>query len=285
MAHTVGTTGATWTAWATTRTRTSSEQRLEERRHGRRAAGAAAGAATKHSTEERRRGRRGRAVVVEAAGPRAVTAVVTSAMGTVSAATTTAERSTAAAAARASSLSAALVFGRDALGRVVRGGRKLAHRRGGAVCPVLLLSLLLIGHGLGDLVVVDVLGREVLVVSGAVVCLAVRAVPATSSVSSSASASKTVTAVAVGTVVRRAPVVVLGVPFAPPAALFEAALPEFGVGEWAHVVGWRRGRGRRRRVVDAGTVVVPVEITWPSHGGCCWLLMWCVGVWLMSVVC
>lgn len=265
----VRTTGAAWTAWTATRTKASSEQRLEERRKGRRAAGTTAGAAAKHATEE---GRRGRSVVVETARPGAVTTVLASAMGTVSAATATAKRSTAAGAAgaaRASSLSRSLVVGGDTLGRVVRGGRKLAHCRVGAVCPVpvllVLLSLLPIGHGLGDFLVVDVLGREVIVVGGAVVCLAVWAVPAASPVSSSASGSKAVAAVAVGTAVR-APVV-LGVPVVPSAALFEAALPELGIGEGAHVVGWGRGRGRG--VVDAGTVIVPVKITWPSHDCCC----------------
>jgi hypothetical protein len=265
----VRTTGAAWTAWTATRTKTSSEQRLEEWRKGRRAAGTTAGAAAKHGTEE---GRRGRSLVVGTAGPGAVATVLASAIGTVSAATATAKRSTAAVTARASSLSTSLVIGGDTLGRVVRGGRKLAHRRVGAFCPILvllvLLSLLPLGHGLGDLLVVDVLGREVIVVGGAMVCLAVRAVPTASPVSSSASGSKAVAAVAVGTVVR-APVV-LGVPVVPSSALFEAALPELGIGEGAHVVGWRRGRGRRRGVIDAGTVIVPVEITWPGHDCCSW---------------
>lgn len=262
--RTTGAAWAAWTAWTATRTKASSEQRLEERRKGRRAAGAAAGAAAKHATEE---GRRGRSLVVETAGPGAV--------ATVSAATATAKRFTAAVTARASSLSTSLVIGGDTLGRVVRGGRKLAHHRVGAVCPVpvllILLPLLPIGHGLGDFLVVDVLGREVIVVGSAVVCLAVWAVPAASPLSSSASGPRAVAAVAVGTVVR-APVV-LGVPVVPTTALFEAALPELGIGEGAHVVGWRRGRGRWRGMVDAETVIVPVEITWPSHECCCLLVV------------
>lgn len=211
---------------------------------------------TEESLEERRRWWR---TMVEAAWSRAVSTVLSStAAGTEATTTTTTTAATTSTAERSSGSMAsrwtAFIFGRDPLGRV-RGGR-IRGVRSVAILFVLLF-LLTIGHSGGDLLVVDVLGREILAVGGVVVLLTARAVTMTAAVSSSASASMAVSM----SMAMRSPWG-LGLPFLPPVAFLEATLPEFGVGEGAEIT------GRGRCVVDAGTQVVPVETARPSHDDC-----------------
>lgn len=229
--------------------------------------------ATKEPTEE---GRRRRPVVTGAA-----TVVIVMTEASKASTATTASVST-------TTVSAATGLVWDLLGRIIRSwpiphGVRAVHIHLGPVLLllVLLLALLALCYGSRDLIVCDVFGRERLVV-GTLRGVGIRSTSvasptgATARSMSSAPASKsvTMTMTAVGTRTPRVLAPVL------PASRLSPALPELGTVE-SRLAGRTGGSA-----VDASAIIVPVEVSWPSHVAGLYLVVFrCDDMMYTTLVC
>lgn len=226
--------------------------------------------ATKEPTEE---GGRRRPVVTGAA-----TVVIVMAEASKASTATTASVST-------TTVSAATGLVWNLLGRIIRS-RLIPHGVGAVhvhlspVLLVLLLALLALCHGSRDLIVCNVFGRERLVV-GALRGVGIRSTTvasptgATARSMSSSPASKPVamTMTAVGTSTPRVLAPVL------PASRLCPALPELGTVE-SRLAGRTGGSA-----VDASAIIVPVEVSWPSHVAGLYLMFRCDDMMYTTLVC